>query len=145
MRNQNNTGINGWKRKVILVITLLVLISTLAGTCAFAASGGGELPPADSFRPDADSFDAAQVIVSVIVFIAGIAASVYFAIGMIKVVVKDVKELVSGEASLKDKQPRFMAIGVGFIILLLVITGKWYDVLSVIWNKLCLPIINKLS
>jgi len=64
---------------------------------------------------------------------------------MIKVVVKDVKELVSGEASLKDKQPRFMAIGVGFIILLLVITGKWYDVLSVIWNKLCLPIINKLS
>ncbi|HBV98000.1 MAG: hypothetical protein JL50_01170 [Peptococcaceae bacterium BICA1-7] len=142
MKKQNNAGINGWKRKV-LVITLLFFISALAGTCAFAA--GGELPPADSFRPDADSFDAAGVIVSVIVFIAGIAASVYFAIGMIKVVVKDVKELVSGEASLKDKQSRFMAIGVAFIILLLVITGKWYDVLSVIWNKLCLPIINKLS
>ncbi|MCL4440429.1 MAG: hypothetical protein M1609_07535 [Firmicutes bacterium] len=142
MRDQNNAHVYGWNRKIILIVTLLVIIMAFAGTCAFAA---GELPPADSFRPDADSFDAAKVIVSVIVFIAGIAASVYFAIGMIKVVVKDVKELIAGEASLKDKQPRFMAIGVGFIILLLVITGKWYDVLSVIWNKLCLPIINKLS
>jgi hypothetical protein len=129
-------------RKFFVVMVLLVIF--LAMTTAFAFADG-ELPPADSFKPDSGSFEAAKVIVTVIAFIAGIAASVYFAIGIIKVVVKDVKELISGEASLKDKQPRFIAIGAGFMILLLVITGKWYDVIVVIWNKIILPIIDKVG
>ena len=129
-------------RKIFAVLVLLAIFIAMTATFAFAA---GELPPPGTFTPDPGSFDAAKVIVAVIAFIAGIAASVYFAIGIIKVVVKDVKELISGEASLKDKQPRFMAILAGFVILLLVITGKWYDVIVVIWNKIVLPIINKVG
>jgi len=129
-------------RKFFAVMVLLVIFIAMTAAFAFA---DGELPPADSFKPDSGSFEAAKVIVTVIAFIAGIAASVYFAIGIIKVVVKDVKELISGEASLKDKQPRFIAIGAGFMILLLVITGKWYDVIVVIWNKIILPIIDKVG
>jgi len=128
-------------RKYFAVLFLTVIFIAMTATLAFAADG--ELPSGDAFKPDSGSFDAAKVIVTVIAFIAGIFASVYFAIGIIKVVVKDVKELISGEASLQDKQKRFIAIGVGFVILLLVITGKWYDVIVVIWNKIVLPIINK--
>jgi len=129
-------------RKFFAVYVMLVVFIAVTATFAFAA---GELPPSESFKPDSGSFEAAKVIVTVIAFVAGIAASVYFAIGVIKVVVKDVKELISGEASLRDKQPRFIAIGVGFMILLLVITGKWYDVIVVIWNKIILPIIDKVG
>lgn len=129
-------------RKIFAVFVLLAIFIAMTATFAFA---DGELPPPGTFKPDSGSFDAAKVIVSVIAFIAGIAASVYFAIGIIKVVTKDVKELISGEASLKDKQQRFMAILAGFVILLLVITGKWYDVIVVIWNKIALPIINKVG
>jgi len=129
-------------RKIFAVFVLLAIFITMTATFAFA---DGELPPPGTFKPDSGSFEAAKVIVTVIAFIAGIAASVYFAIGIIKVVTKDVKELISGEASLKDKQQRFMAIIAGFVILLLVITGKWYDVIVVIWNKIILPIINKVG
>lgn len=129
-------------RKLFAVLVLPAVFIAMTGAFALAA---GELPPAESFRPDAGAFEAAKVIVTVIAFIAGIAATVYFALGIIKVVVKDVKELIDGSASLKDKQSRFIAIGVGFMILLLVITGKWYDVIVVIWNKIILPIIDKVG
>lgn len=135
-------GRKAWK-PVVYVIFALMLIG-FSAVCVLAADSGG-LPPADAFTPDSASFDAAKVLVTVILFFAGIAASVYFAIGIIKVIVKDVKELLAGEASLNSKKDRFMAIGVGFLILLLVISGKWYDLLRVLWDKILVPAFSKVS
>lgn len=128
-------------RKTSVVLIMMVLLILFTGTC-FAA---GELPSADVFKPDTESFTSAQVIIKVLAWVAGILASVYFAVGIVKIIIKDVKEILNGDADLKTKQPRFIAVGAAFIILLLVITGKWYDVVSVVWNKIVLPLINSLG
>jgi len=131
-------------RKILGVLLLLLLMTFLTATFAFAV-GNGELPPGKDFMPDSSSFEAAKVPLSVLIFIAGIIASVYFGVGIIKVLVKDVKDIFHGNASLADKQGRFTAVGVCFIILLLVITGKWYDIISIAWNKIFLPMLNKIN
>jgi len=130
--------------QIILVFSLLILAISLftCGVPAFADNNIGQLPGAESFRPDDSAFDAALVIIKVVAWFAGIAGAVIFAVSLVILVVKDVKEIIKGDSSLKDKKSRFMAIGVCYCILLLIITGKWYDVISTVWNKIMIPFID---
>ena len=124
------------KEKLFKAILGLVLILTFIVFGTMTAFAAGELPPGDTFVPDKGSFDAAKPIITVILFIAGIAAAIIMAIGILFVIGKDVYQIFIGKSSLEDKKKRFVGVGVGFVIIFLVLSGKWYDVLSFFWNSI---------
>lgn len=137
-------------------IHTIVLLACLALTClAFApaapAADGqsgnqtGSLPPAELFKPDVNVTASSQVFIKVVAWLVGLVAGIYFAWAIFHFVFHDLREIFTGKADLRSKSGRFAAMGTCFVILLLAMTGQWYTVVKVIWDKIIIPLINVLG
>lgn len=129
----------------ILAFTPLYLCFAVA---AFAEGENSDLPPADLFKPDPNVVStggSAAVFIKVISWLVALVAGVYFAWALFHFVFHDLRDIFTGKADLKSKSGRFTALGVCFMILLLALTGQWYTVVKVIWDKIVTPLINTLG
>ncbi|SHJ77931.1 hypothetical protein [Desulfofundulus thermosubterraneus] len=133
--------------KHLLSFAFLFLVSLFCFAPAVLAAPS-DLPPADLFKPDPQvvtTGGSAAVFIKVISWLVALVAGIYFAWALFHFVLHDLRDIFTGKADLKGKSTRFVALGVCFIILLLAITGQWYTVVQVVWDKIVTPLINTLG
>jgi hypothetical protein len=136
---------------VFLACLVFACLAFAPAALAVDGQGGsqaGSLPPAELFKPDSGVVSAggsAAVFIKVVAWLVALVAGIYFAWAVFHFVFHDLREIFTGKADLKSKSGRFAALGVCFVILLLALTGQWYTVVKVVWDKIIVPLINILG
>ncbi|MBO8172438.1 MAG: hypothetical protein H0Z33_11145 [Bacillaceae bacterium] len=127
-------------KKSILFIAMMLLFVNIT-PYVHAAPGGIELPSPEVFRPDlVKAQKASGGFILVINYVIGIIGLIILAnIGWNALM--SARKLMKGKSvgGLKDD---WIAIGVALLLVILSLTGTWYDIIVFAYEKILLPALD---
>lgn len=134
------------KTQTIFVFLLLILMCSITLGVAFAEGSVTGLDP-KLYQPDLkDASDSGGPVVAVLNYVIGFIGLIILGYAVIPLVTDHGLKLIRGKSSFRDPGLQSQLLGFlgGVVIILLGVTGKWFEVMMFVW-KIAEKVLSKLA